>query len=111
MSFFGILLGDSIDLSNGFDIHAVMLHMHTLGRSGIVTQRRGDGGSQVLLEVADWDFDWQLNYQLAEAVAFEPGDELELACTFDNPTSETVSWGEGTGDEMCVANLFVSAPK
>jgi hypothetical protein len=109
--FFELLLGDGIGLANGFDIHAAMLHMHTLGRHGIVTQRKASGESQVLLEVDDWDFDWQLNYQLAEPVAFETGDELELACTFDNPGTEMVDWGEGTGDEMCVANLFVSAPK
>jgi hypothetical protein len=76
-----------------------------------VTQTRANGTSQVLLEVEDWDFDWQLNYLLAEAVAFERGDELELECTFDNPGTEMVDWGEGTGDEMCVANLFVSAPR
>ena len=110
LPFFEILLGAGIDLSNGFDIHAAMLHMHTLGRHGVVTQHRADG-DQVLLEVADWDFDWQLNYTFAAPVAFTPGDELDLSCTFDNPTDVTVNWGEGTGDEMCVANLFVSAPK
>ncbi len=65
----------------------------------------------MLLEVADWDFHWQLNYQLAEPVRFEPGDALYLRCTFDNTAgTEAVHWGEGSGDEMCVGNLFITEP-
>ena len=110
LPFFGLLLGDAVDLSQGFDIHAAMLHMHTLGAAATVTHVRGEE-RQVLLEVPRWDFDWQFTYAFSEPVAFAPGDTLDLSCTFDNPTAEAVGWGEGTGDEMCVANLFVSAPR
>ena len=111
VGFFEMLLGDGVDLSNGFDIHAAMLHMHTLGRSGSVSLYREDGAIEMLLEVDAWDFNWQFNYQFVEAVPFVPTDQLHLECTFDNPTAEDVTWGEGTGDEMCVGNLFVSAPR
>ncbi|MEZ4237241.1 MAG: hypothetical protein R3F59_14035 [Myxococcota bacterium] len=108
--FFSLLLGD-LDLSAGFDIHAVMLHMHNTGERGLVRVDRGDGTAQTLLEVADWDFDWQLNYGLADALPFGPDDELFLECTFDNETGEDLHWGEGSDQEMCVANLFVSVPR
>lgn len=110
VGFFGLVLGDDIDLSNGFDIHAAMLHMHKLGQSAFVRLDRQDGTQQTLVSVEDWDFDWQLTYTFDEVVPFTPGDEMTLTCTWDNTTDGIVGWGEGTGDEMCVANLFVSAP-
>lgn len=103
------LLNEELDLSAGFDIHASMLHMHTLGREALVRLDREGGSSMELLRIDDWDFDWQISYRFAEPVAFEPGDALHLSCTFDNDRPEEVSWGEGTGDEMCVANLFITA--
>lgn len=107
--FWGLFVGEELDLDAGFDIHAVMLHMHQIGQSGLVRVDRADGSSQTLLEVADWDFHWQLNYQLEQAVRFDPDDALYLSCTFDNTGgTEDVNWGEGSGDEMCVGNLFIS---
>ncbi|MEQ1501735.1 MAG: hypothetical protein ABMB14_05865 [Myxococcota bacterium] len=110
LPFFDLLL-DDIDLSNGFLIHAAMLHMHNVGTGGLIRLDRADGTAETLLDVPAWDFDWQLTYQLAEPIPFAPDDELYLECRFDNPTSELINWGEGSGEEMCVANLFVSAPK
>ncbi len=102
------LLNSELDLDAGFDIHAAMLHMHDLGREGTVRVDRADGSSVELLHVTDWDFDWQLNYRFMEPVGFEPGDALHLSCRFDNDRSEDANWGEGSADEMCVGNLFIS---
>ncbi len=107
--FFELLLSD-IDLSRGFDIHAAMLHLHQLGDSGRIRVDRASGESLTILNVEDWDFDWQFNYQLSEPVPFRPGDALHLSCTWTNDTDVAVEWGEGSGDEMCVGNLFVSEP-
>jgi len=110
--FFGVVLGDTIDLSNGFTIYGGMLHMHTLGQTAeIHALRASDGASEPIVSVPSWDFNWQLTYELAEPIAFAPGDELSLSCTFHNTTDAPVDWGENTEDEMCVGNLFVSAPK
>ncbi|MEZ4321984.1 MAG: monooxygenase [Myxococcota bacterium] len=102
------LLNEELDLTAGFDIHASMLHMHELGRKGLVRIDRADGSEDELLRVEDWDFDWQLNYRFMEPVGFEPGDEMFLSCTFENDRSDAANWGEGTEDEMCVGNLFIS---
>jgi hypothetical protein len=107
-SFFELVLGD-LDMDAGFDIHSVLLHMHRLGTKGWVSLERASGESEVLLEVNDYDFDWQMVYRFTEPVRFEDGDELLLECTWDNSEgSEDVNWGEGTDDEMCVGNLFIS---
>ncbi len=107
--FFELMISD-MDLSGGFDIHAAMLHMHLTGQSGLVRVDRADGSSQTLLEVDPWDFDWQISYQLDQPVAFEPGDAMYLECRWDNQTGTDLDWGEGSNEEMCVGNLFITEP-
>jgi hypothetical protein len=117
--FFQSFVADT-DVSNGFDVHAVMLHMHKLGVSGTVAIDRVDGSRAVLLEIGRYDFNWQRLYHLAQPVTFLPGDKLTVECRWDNspenqpwvegvaPAPRNVNWGEGTGDEMCVANSYIS---
>lgn len=107
--FFDIVLGGSLDLAAGFEIHSVMLHMHRLGASASTSLHRADGAEQLLLEIPEWDFDWQLTYGLETPVTVGPDDELEVRCTWDNSHgAEDVAWGEGSDEEMCVANFFVT---
>ena len=84
--------------------------MHRLGSSASVEVQHGDGSTSPLLTIPEWDFDWQFLFQLAEPVTFSDGDELSVTCTYDNagPDAVDVNWGEGTNDEMCVANLYIS---
>lgn len=109
-AFFSLLNSDAIDLDDGFQVHSSLLHMHRLGTHGIVSIEHPDGSSDVFLEVSPYDFDWQLNYQLQEPATFLDGDQVRLECTFDNTQGTAdVNWGEGSDEEMCVANLFISA--
>lgn len=102
------LLNSDLDLTPGFDITGTMFHMHRLGQTGEVKVLRADGTEEHLLTVEPWDFDWQLSYDYAAPIGFEPGDRLSLSCTFDNDRATDTNWGEGSADEMCVANLFIS---
>lgn len=106
------LLNPNLELDQGFTIHAMMMHMHRLGKSGRLTLLKADGTEQTLVDIPSWDFDWQFTYLLQDAASFEDGDELYLECIFDNSSSNAidVSWGEGTDDEMCVGNLYISTP-
>ena len=105
--FFELLNGD-LDLTNGFDIFASMMHMHTLGSGAEVMVKRANGDEEVLVRVEDYDFDWQFTYRFSEPTVFEPGDTMHLTCNFDNDRPEDVNWGEGSDEEMCVANLFIA---
>ena len=104
------LLNPGLELDDGFRIHGSMLHMHRLGASGQVSVIREDGSVEPILEIPQWDFDWQFSYALQTPVDFGEGDQLSLTCTFDNtgPDAVDVSWGEGSDDEMCVGNLYIS---
>jgi hypothetical protein len=61
-----------------------------------------------LIGIPAWDFHWQQMYFYAQPVPVDPYERLQLSCIWDNPTPRTVRWGEGTGDEMCLAYLYVT---
>jgi hypothetical protein len=118
--FFRLVLGEAADLPRGFRIHAITHHMHRLGRSGRLERVRGRG-STALLNIPRWDFDWQRQYVLETPVEVRPGDRLRLTCVYGNGPGDQppgpdgrplapvdVNWGEGSDDEMCVANLLIT---
>lgn len=114
--FFDLVAGETLPFDDGFEVHAVMFHMHQLGEVGRVSRVRR-GFETNFLNIQNWDFNWQRQYVLSEPLEVLDGDALMLNCTFDNSAANQdrgqepvdVNWGEGTGDEMCVANMLVTA--
>lgn len=94
--------------SDRFAMHSLALHMHTLGRSGSMKVKHPDGSETCLIDVPNYDFNWQRSYELETPYLSQPGDVIELSCTWDNPGTEDVSWGDGTGDEMCLGVSYLS---
>lgn len=77
-------------------------HMHEVG-SAIKTEliRGGTGDPEMLVDVPNWNFNNQIYYPHTPSVEIQPGDVLRTTCNFANDTAQTVTFGEGTGDEMC----------
>ncbi len=107
------LLGSPLDNSKGFNIEAVMFHMHRLGTVGELWLEKADKRRIKLISIPKYDFHWQLEYYFDQPVRFEEGDKLRVRCTFDNSQEHTgkvkpedVNWGENSDQEMCVANLL-----
>lgn len=104
-------------------IHTGFLHMHTLAKTGRLTLIRPDGTEQVIIDVRDWDFNWQSTYALEREILVRPTDRLRLECSWDNSAAnqpiingvqiapQYVEWGENTGDEMCLTSFFMTRPK
>jgi mono/diheme cytochrome c family protein len=104
-------------------MHTGFLHMHNLGETGRVTLIRKNGTEQVVVDIRDWDFNWQSTYGLQRELLVEPGDSVRLECSWDNSASNQtlvdgeqlpprdVEWGDGTGDEMCLTNFLMTVPK
>jgi len=103
----------------------VVPHMHLLGKQIGVTVKSAQGGAETcLVDIPDWDFNWQQFYWYEEEqfVNLIPGDELELTCVYDNSASNQpvvngeqlspkhVTWGEGTLDEMCLNYIVTMSP-
>jgi hypothetical protein len=99
------------------EVHAVLPHMHLLGKEIAVDLDLSDGTSQRLVEIERWDFDWQDTYHFQKPVPAPFGSTLRLRCVFDNSADNPfnpnvpprpVSWGEQTTDEMALAFVAVS---
>ena len=91
-----------------FSIRGAALHMHELGRDAQFSVIHADGTESCVVHEDRWDFNWQRTYRLQEPVQVGPGDEIVLRCTWDNPGDIDVKWGDGTGDEMCLAISLLS---
>lgn len=89
-------------------------HMHMIGRRLTIT-RTNASGSQVLLDIPRWSFHWQGGYQFVTPIEVANTDTLQIRCEYDNSNmnrlalglqpNTTVTWGEGTTDEMCLASV------
>ncbi|MBL8955342.1 MAG: hypothetical protein JNK82_31500 [Myxococcaceae bacterium] len=86
-------------------VYSVWAHQHQLGRSFSMELVRPDGSTQCLLKIPRWDFNWQSIYRLKSFVDVKPGDKVRTTCTWDNPRTSEVHYGEGTADEMCLGSL------
>jgi len=88
----------------------LMPHMHVRGKDFLYTAVYPDGRSEILLSVPRYDFNWQLNYQLAEPKLLPKGTRIDCVAHFDNspnnkfnpdPSAE-VKWGDQTWEEMMI---------
>ena len=93
-------------------ILGVMPHMHLLGREMLVEAELPDGSKKKLVNVPDWDFNWQTSYVFKNPIQVPSGTRLKMTARFDNSTDNPnnpnsppreVTWGEETKDEMCIA--------
>lgn len=84
-------------------------HMHEYGRAFRTTLERLGGGTEVVTDVPVFDFESQGMVAIEPEIVVNPGDTLRSTCVFDNPTDQTVHFGEGTSDEMCF-NFVLAYP-
>jgi len=97
-----------------FGAHA---HAHYRGKSLRMIAKLPDGGETLtLLNVPDWDMDWQEEYRFAEQVLLPAGTRIEVDVAWDNSEASTnnpvvppvrVRWGFESLDEMGSIDLFV----
>jgi hypothetical protein len=72
-------------------------HMHLTGRAF----RTEHFGHEDLSNVADWNFDVQVQYPVNPRRVVLPGETLRTTCTYRNPTAVYLGFGAGTDQEMC----------
>lgn len=98
----------------------IVPHMHLLGRAMKVTATRPDGEVQTLIDVPQWNYNWQDEYYYEQPFALPAGTVLSVEAAFDNsadnpvnPSSppRRVTWGDETTDEMLFCFFLVTANK
>jgi hypothetical protein len=96
---------------------AIAPHMHLLGRSMKVEAFDITGNSTCLINIDDWDFNWQALYRYEQPVPIPAFSTVVLTAYYDNSSAnprnpnnppKPVRWGEATTDEMCIAFLAVT---
>ncbi len=106
----------SLTLQGPARLLAVIPHMHARGKSMTVRLKQpGTEETENLLKV-QWDFNWQLSYELQDPIPLTQGSTIQATAVFDNSTnnpfnpdpSKNVKWGEQTWDEMAMAILNVA---
>lgn len=110
---------DDASLTVPFDVEILSFlpHMHLRGKAARY-EAITETGTDVLLDIPQYDFNWQLLYQLAEPVTLRQGDTIRFTCWFDNsaenpanPDPETtVRWGPQTHDEMLLGYVEYIVP-
>jgi len=90
------------------DVYGVFPHMHRLGRTLRVEHTDTSHEQSCLVDVPSWRFEWQQFYFYQQPIRIDVGDRVRLTCSFDTSSrTDTVTWGEGTDDEMCLAGFYV----
>jgi len=116
--YYGETLG--IERGDPVSLHSAALHMHDLGTRGRLSVDHGSSET-CMLEIDDWDFNWQNRYGFTEEVELASTDQLYLECHWDNSAENQplrdgdrrdpvdVYWGDGTSDEMCLGVAYITA--
>jgi hypothetical protein len=94
----------TLDADSG--VFAVLGHMHLTGKHLTSTKVTASGDRTILVD-EDYDFDAQKYVKMDPPVQFKQGDQIETACTFQNPGPNTLTFGESTtGNEMCISIAY-----
>ncbi len=99
------------------NVMAYMAHMHVRGKAFKYELITADG-TETLLDIPRYDFNWQLRYDLAQPKVLPRGSQLKITALFDNSANnkanpdptKTVHWGPQTVDEMMIGYIETFRP-
>jgi hypothetical protein len=96
----------SCTLLEDLDVFAILPHMHQKGvHLRFLYTAPGESEPVEIFDRA-YDFDAQELEMYEPIVRLEAGGTITTECTWDNPTDETLIFGESSNDEMCFAALW-----
>ncbi len=94
-----------------------MPHMHLRGKSAFYELQSDE--AQTLLDIPNYDFNWQTAYRLAEPFPLPKDSKIHAVFHYDNSADnlnnpnpdEEVRWGDQTWEEMMIAYFDISVPR
>ena len=97
----------------------MMPHMHLRGKSFRYEARWPDGTAETLLNVPEYDFNWQTGYRLAEPLKLPAGTRMYCEAGYDNSLDNlnnpdptvNVKWGDQTWEEMMIGYFDIAFPR
>jgi len=93
-------------------------HMHLRGKAFLYEAVYPSGKREPLLDVPQFDFNWQLAYRLQEPLKLPPKTRIHCVAHFDNSEanlanpdpSKNVRWGNQTWEEMLIGYFNYMIP-
>jgi hypothetical protein len=107
-----------VTLQQAATVQSLFPHMHVRGKAFEYLATLPDGETKVLLDVPQYNFNWQLTYYLDQPVTLPAGTVLQATAYYDNsannpynpdPTKQ-VYWGDQTWDEMLAGFVDLAIP-
>ena len=98
----------SITIQRDAYLQGFLPHMHFRGKRMRFEAHYPDGSSELLINIANYNYNWQLRYQLEEPKLVPAGTRIVAIGAFDNSVqnkanpdpARSVPWGDQSWDEM-----------
>ncbi len=114
-------VGGARTFEEDIDLLALMPHTHLRGSYAKYTAFYPDGTTEILLEVPQYDFNWQTNYSFKDIKKIPAGTRVEWEVHYNNSQergemngfnpAEAVRFGQPTTDEMDLGWMSYSPTK
>jgi hypothetical protein len=94
-------------------------HAHSWATRLVARLAPASGPEQCLIDVPDWDFNWQLDYMYKVGVPYTQNDSVHIECDYDNTAENQpvingmrtpvmpITFGEKTLNEMCLHYVWL----
>jgi hypothetical protein len=100
-------------------LHGFGVHMHLRGKSMTYVVTYPDGREEVLLHVPNYDFNWQLPYELMQPVKVPAGSTIKAIAVYDNSAAKRMNpapnkevyWSEQSWDDMFLPSARFTVDK
>jgi hypothetical protein len=104
----------SITIKADAYLQSFIPHMHFRGKSMHFAAHFPDGQVQDLINIANYNYNWQIDYKLEEPVFVPAGTKIVVTAAYDNSSqnkanpdpSRTVPWGDQSWDEMFFGQVY-----
>ena len=101
-------MSQSVVIDKDAHMYGFLPHMHFRGKSMRFTAFYPDGTQEELINIANYNYNWQIRYLMEEPKFIPAGTKVVATGMFDNSTqnqnnpdpSRSVPWGQQSWDEM-----------
>ena len=114
------VIEDSLTLPVAVQALGIYPHAHYLGKSIEVSATLPDGRKQWLINIPQWDFNWQDDYRYRQPLPLPAGTRIHMRFVYDNTSANPlnpqspprrVKFGNRSTDEMATLTIQVMPGK
>ncbi len=110
------MVPSELGFSSGVKVYGIFPHTHLRGVRWEYRLEKPDGTSEVILDIPNYDFNWQTYYMFAKPLDVPAGARITAKAWYNNSASNgsnpdpsiPVKWGEQTWEEMQYTGLLLS---